>query len=407
MKCAAFLLLCVAAVATATQRGFHGDQILRTHPGETQLELFNELEAKYGIDFWTDLGTKGPVDIHVRYIFLNLVKAALERNNIVYSIFIEDVQESVESQTDRARAPQFGSSFDYNVYHTYDEISQWLDDMVSKYPYASIVTAGSTYEGRIIRSLKISTGGRNRPAFVINCGLHAREWVGPASCMYAAKYLLEGSSSANYMSEVDYYITPSSNPDGYLYTWSDDRMWRKTRSEGGFCDGVDPNRNFDVNWSGPGASSSSCNDAFYGPSAMSEVEVTSMANFVDSIPNVKAFIDVHAYSQYWMFAYAYTYSKAPDHGFLTQIGDDSVAAIKAVHGKTYSPGAISEVIYQASGSTSDYMYIVLGIKCSFAAELRDTGVYGYLLPETEIQATSEESFAGLMTIAKYVADGSC
>ena len=28
-------------------------------------------------------------------------------------------------------------------------------------------------------------------------------------------------------------------------------MWRKTRSLNNlFCDGVDPNRNFDINWSG-------------------------------------------------------------------------------------------------------------------------------------------------------------
>ena len=47
-----------------------------------------------------------------------------------------------------------------------------------------------------------------------------------------------------------------------------------------------------------------------------QIEVRSLANHVGSIPNVKAFIDVHAYSQYWMFAYAYTYSRAPDHGFL-------------------------------------------------------------------------------------------
>jgi murein tripeptide amidase MpaA len=402
-----FLVLLLATVAIA-ERQFHGDQVIRTFPNESQLELFKKLEAKYEIEFWTDLGTKAPVDIHVRYIMLNLVKTALNEHGVQFEIFVEDVQKSVEEQTDRSRAPQMSrATFDYNVYHTTEEINQWISDMAAAYADATEVTTGKTYEGRTIRGLKIS-GGRNNPAFVITCGIHAREWVGPASCMYHIKYLLEGSSSDNYRSQVDYYIIPSANPDGYSYTWDGDRMWRKTRSKNNlFCDGVDPNRNFDVNWSGAGASASSCNDAFYGPSVMSEAEVQSLDSFVASIPNVRGYIDIHAYSQYWMFAYAYTYSTTPDHTFLTQVGDDSAAAIKATHGKTYAHGAISTVIYQASGSTTDHMYINRGVKCSFAAELRDTGRYGFLLPESQIQPTAEESFAGLMVIAGYIANGQC
>jgi len=403
-----FLAFLLATVALA-ERQYHGDQVLRTFPSEAQLELFKQLEAKYEINFWTDLGTKAPVDIHVRYITLKLVKTALQEHNVPFEIFIEDMQKGIEEQTDRARPPQMTlASFDYNVYHTLDEITKWISDMAKTYTDASEVTVGSTFEGKTIKGLKISSGKFNAPAFVITCGIHAREWVGPASCMYHIKYLLEGSASENFRGDIDYYFVPSSNPDGYDYTWTGDRMWRKTRSKNNlFCDGVDPNRNWDVNWSGPGASSSSCNDAFYGPSAMSEIEVQSINSFIGSISNVKAYIDIHAYSQYWMFAYAYTYSYTPDHTFLTKLGLDSVAAIEATHGKRYTSGAISEVIYQASGSTSDYMYINHGIKCAFAAELRDTGRYGFLLPESQIQPTAEESFAGLMVISQYIADGSC
>ncbi len=48
-------------------------------------------------------------------------------------------------------------------------------------------------------------------------------------------------------------------------------MWRKTRSNyGTLCTGVDPNRNFDANWSGPGSSSNPCSETYYGPSVASE-----------------------------------------------------------------------------------------------------------------------------------------
>lgn len=59
---------------------------------------------------------------------------------------------------------------------------------------------------------------------------------------------------------VDFYIVPVLNPDGYRYTWTQDRLWRKNRSARrcslaqGFgsyqscCQGVDLNRNFDWVW---------------------------------------------------------------------------------------------------------------------------------------------------------------
>lgn len=39
------------------------------------------------------------------------------------------------------------------------------------------------------------------------------------------------------------------NPDGYQYTWTTNRNWRKTRSNVSLlCFGVDGNRNFAYNW---------------------------------------------------------------------------------------------------------------------------------------------------------------
>jgi murein tripeptide amidase MpaA len=45
---------------------------------------------------------------------------------------------------------------------------------------------------------------------------------------------------------------PVVNPDGYEYTHTEDRLWRKSRSRhnGDRCIGVDLNRNFDFHWGG-------------------------------------------------------------------------------------------------------------------------------------------------------------
>ena len=48
------------------------------------------------------------------------------------------------------------------------------------------------------------------------------------------------------------YIIPMLNPDGYEFSMAEDRLWRKTRTkiDGSSCFGIDPNRNFDVQWGG-------------------------------------------------------------------------------------------------------------------------------------------------------------
>ena len=79
---------------------------------------------------------------------------------------------------------------------------------------------------------------------------------------YVADQLLNGygstNSSATYILDTyDIIICPIVNVDGYDYTWTDDRMWRKTRStnDKSPCDGTDPNRNWSFHWGEAGTSS--------------------------------------------------------------------------------------------------------------------------------------------------------
>ena len=85
------------------------------------------------------------------------------------------------------------------------------------------------------------------------------------------------------------YILPVANPDGYLYTQTTNRMWRKTRKpNGGLWDlvpfdkcygvscttgtsvpetvlcvlGTDPNRNFAYGWGTGGSSANPCSATY-------------------------------------------------------------------------------------------------------------------------------------------------
>jgi len=412
MKAVCVFLLAIAAT-TSAYKLFHGDEVIRTFPHGDQKEVLQTIVDEYNLDFWSDLDGFRPVDIHVPRIYVPIVRVILSRNLIEHETFIEDLQTAIDQQTDRNRPAQKDlASFDYSVYHTYDEIDTWVTNMAAEYPdVVSKYTAGTSYEGLTFYGLKIARGTTDNPAFYINCGIHAREWISQATCLNVVKYLAtaqEGSAEYSLLQSVDFYVVPSANPDGYKYTWTGDRMWRKTRSDTGHvCMGVDPNRNWDINFGGAGTSTNPCNDAYCGPSAFSEVEVTSLRDAVMNTPKIAAFIDIHAYSQYFMYPYGYTRLPTTDAALLSQIGDEAAAAIKATHGETYEAGQISRIIYEASGSTADWFYDIGGVHCAFGAELRDTGRYGFTLPERFIAPTSEETFAALKVVAGYVADGSC
>jgi murein tripeptide amidase MpaA len=69
------------------------------------------------------------------------------------------------------------------------------------------------------------------------------------------------------------------------------------------------------------------------------------------------------------------------------------AALKAVHGKDYEVGCIPCLLYIASGGSLDWALGDAGIPYSMAMELRDTGLYGFLLPPEQIIPTGEETWA--------------
>lgn len=90
----------------------------------------------------------------------------------------------------------------------------------------------------------------NRAIF-IEANIHAREWIASATSTWILNELLHSEDlEVQYIAEnVDWYILPQTNPDGYEYTRNNNRNWRKTRSPVSLiCDGVDPNRNFAHNW---------------------------------------------------------------------------------------------------------------------------------------------------------------
>ena len=103
--------------------------------------------------------------------------------------------------------------------------------------------------------------GRSLFLIILSGGIHAREWISPATASFLMKELAENSRAhKSILNKYDIFIMPSMNPDGYEYSRNYDRMWRKTRSanRGSSCVGTDPNRNWGYNWGLKGASKNPC-----------------------------------------------------------------------------------------------------------------------------------------------------
>ncbi|XP_060699096.1 carboxypeptidase A1-like [Hemiscyllium ocellatum] len=411
----AVLVLGAFLVAVYSQETFIGDQVLRiTASNEAQLDMVRSLQElqHLNIDFWLEPSKPlMPIDIQVPREHVQSVKAFFEFNGIGYSTLIEDLQllldeEKKEMILSRHKERK-SQTFNYASYHTLEEIYTWMDSFVaSNSGLVSKMQIGTTFENRPIYVLRFSTGGINRPAIWINFGIHAREWISPATSLWLAnKFVSEygkDTSVTSLLNTMDLYLELVTNPDGFQFTHTNNRMWRKTRSKhvGLACTGVDPNRNFDANFGGPGASGNSCSSTYYGPYANSEKEVKAIVDFVKSHGNFKVFIDVHSYSQLLMFPYGYTSTKPKDYAELLDLSKISVTSLASLYGTDYRYGPIFTTIYQSSGSSIDWAYDQ-GIKYAFCFELRDTGRYGFILPANQIIPTAEETYLGLMEILNH------
>ncbi|KAF9410924.1 Carboxypeptidase A4 [Podila epigama] len=256
---------------------------------------------------------------------------------------------------------------------------------------------------------KPSKPKKNPKAIIIHAGLHAREWIGPAVATYIAKELVVGYHSKKkikrLVDQFEFIIVPVLNADGYVYTWENNRMWRKNRQPTSvpFCPGIDPNRSWGYLWSSGGASANPCNEGYQGPEAFAAVEAKMMADFITQKKNVVAYLDFHAYSQLWMSPFGADCTKIPKDD--EDIIEGAMVAAKSlydVHNKRFTVGSICSIIVPASGGSVDWTYAVGNVKYSYSIQLRDKGLYGFLLPEAEILPSSEETMAGVMSLAAFI-----
>lgn len=309
-----------------------------------------------------------------------------------------------------------------------------MDQLAARYPdLATVDSIGSSFEGRPMKIIKISASGTrrkgrrraryqnsdyknntlNKEVIWVDAGIHAREWLAPPTALFLAYALTTRYGKDQLVTSVldsfDFVILPSANPDGYEFSHTNDRMWRKTRSTGHStrCTGVDPNRNFDFHWREIGASSMPCSETFAGPRAFSEPETQAIASYLRRNKDlVRVYISLHSYSQLWLYPWGHTRSKSNRNAQLESKAKAAVSAINRVYGTSYKYGPSASVLYPAAGGSDDWAHGALGIPYSYTVELRP-GSYasnGFLVPPSEIRPTGIETSAGILSLARNLID---
>lgn len=99
-----------------------------------------------------------------------------------------------------------------------------MNALAARYPqYCRYESLGRSNEGRHLAALSISLNSRLIPRRVayIQSGTHGREWITPLATLYFANELLSNIRAfQRVLSDVEVYVLPLVNPDGYEYTFT-------------------------------------------------------------------------------------------------------------------------------------------------------------------------------------------
>jgi len=402
------LVICLLVVLVTGEKTYDGYKVFRTgRLNKTNADLLHEIRLTSGLDFWTEPRVGQQTDIMTPPEQEMSVLNWLDNQGITYHTMIKDVQQIVQETRPREKAEGVKSVMDWENYQDLDTLNQFIQDIADANEWASIINIGQSYEGRDMKVLAITKAGPGAPNIFMDSGLHAREWIGPAVATFIVNELVENyAAHPEYIDNINWYYIPVANPDGYVYSWDHDRMWRKTRSDTGSifgCKGVDPNRNWDHHWAESGVSNDKCSLIYAGPEAFSEIELRNIRDFTQTLDPVPVLgHSFHSYSQLWLWPYGYAYNAYPEnYEEIQQLAIDASDALYKVHGTVFDPVNAAD-LYPASGASDDWYKGVLGARFVFTTELRDTGHYGFVLPADQIIPSGEEMWAGFEVVINTI-----
>ncbi|XP_046334840.1 carboxypeptidase B-like [Haliotis rufescens] len=429
MKCLVLLALCGLALGLPSGRlDEQGAETYLNHrlvdvniTSVEQQSYINDLAdvGNMGLDVWLYPTLKNTGRLRVPPESIDLFMDLMQKSGVSAKIRTQNLKQLNDAVYAQPAEPSQYADFiegviRHNAYYRLSDIDSYTSNFASFSGVSKSYLTRPTYEGRNTPYVEITGGsGNNKKNIFIEAGMHAREWISPASALYFIDRLLhrrETDSDANYLyNNFNWFVVPVSNPDGYEYTHTSYRYWRKNRRAVSGCGnsrGVDLNRNFDSMWGGSGSSGSCSSDTFRGPSVFSENESQNVRDKVQQIKSqqgtIHAYLSIHSFSQLLLTPYGFasgTYP--PNNNDILDITNRARTAILNSDGRSYRVGTPADILYNADGGSHDWARLTENIQYSMTYELRPAsgGLEGFVLPTSQIAPCSKEVWESLYAIA--------
>jgi len=393
-----FLGIALAARTFERTEYYHGEQVWTC--GRVSQAAYQTLLDEFDVWHVSD----DSLDIRVRPHQMKQLMMLAPNCTVV----VDDLEKLVaDHQADLAAVPTKNTtSFlgDHTVYRNYADVHAFYADLNRANPSPRTSwnpNFGTTVQNRGIGLFIINGDGPISRSVVIQCQIHAREWISGAVCQYLAEYWLTNLAAPGTnpvktaLQGIRVNIIPILNGDGYVWTWTNSRLWRKNRRQAN-CIGVDLNRNYRITWNQGGSSTDPCSDTYMGPSAASEPETLTSQRALSSLGvgsqgGVDGAVDMHSYSQLILRPYGFTQTNSPDEAAHNQLGAALRTNILAGGYNTAFTNQKSIQLYVTSGTFEAHAYGSASVgarplSClGQTIELRPVGANpGFQLPPAQI-----------------------
>jgi hypothetical protein len=334
----------------------------------------------------------------------------------------------------------------YGGYRTVSGYEQFTSDLAELYPeLVQKVDFGESWTGdHPLRALCVTAKAHqgcklkpdvDKPRFLVVAQTHARELTTSELTWRFLTYLVDGFNRDAQVTAVldstEIWVVPQVNPDGIELVQdgikhdgfgSDSSAWQRKNvsdenSPAGGCpppwsnssDGIDINRNFDVDWGRTGTSKDPCSQIYGGPKAVSEPETLAQQEFFAKLyrdrrqegtdkpapdDTTGGMLTLHSYANQVLLPWGFTTEHAPNEVGLRSFG------FRMSYFNGFAAGQAGEILYNSSGATEDWLYDQLGV-AGFTWEIGpDGGSCAGFFPDYSCQDMFfDQNIEGLMYAA--------
>lgn len=366
-----------------------------------------------------------PVEETVEGTEIVLVLSAGERKALqAKGVSVRFESSGREQKAGRQAVTAADSIYGWDVFRSYDEPGGIEDQIraIANRPqnrgFLRLFDIGDSIEGRDILAVRMTQGARGlplgkRPAVLYQGTTHAREWISTEVAMRLLEWYVAERRAGNpeiqeLLETTELWFVPVVNPDGYEYTFTDERLWRKNlRDNDGDgtitnSDGVDLNRNYPEHWNydEEGSSSQFSSETYRGAAPGSEPEAAADIDLIENMGDFKFAISYHSFGQLLLYTQGWQTltPSADDPIYVALTGTDDDPAVE-----DFNPGVGAD-LYTTNGEFTDWAHGEAGV-LAWTPELSDHG-QEFEFPDDEalVQEEFEKNLEFALNVARSAGD---